>query len=74
MRALVLAPVLVGSAAKGIGCTALLDAAIKYLPHADEEPRALLVSVAAVGVMVPLALDSLDVADDEVPPAVELTL
>ena len=39
VRDLVLAPVLVGSATKGIGITALLDAAVRYLPHADEEPE-----------------------------------
>ncbi|MFM2106635.1 MAG: Elongation factor [Chloroflexota bacterium] len=39
VRDLVLAPVLVGSAAKGIGLTALLDACVRYLPHADEEPE-----------------------------------
>lgn len=39
VRDLVLAPVLVGSAAKGIGMTALLDACVRYLPHADEEPE-----------------------------------
>jgi elongation factor G len=38
VRDSILAPVLVGSAAKGIGVDALLEAFIKYLPHADEEP------------------------------------
>jgi elongation factor G len=38
VRDSILAPVLVGSAAKGIGIAALLEAFIKYLPHADEEP------------------------------------
>ena len=38
VRESILAPVLVGSAAKGIGITALLDAFIRYLPMASEEP------------------------------------
>jgi elongation factor G len=38
VRDSILAPVLVGSATKGIGVRALLDAFIRYLPHADEEP------------------------------------
>ncbi|HET9614494.1 MAG TPA: elongation factor G [Candidatus Limnocylindrales bacterium] len=38
VRDSVLAPVLVGSATKGIGMTALLDAFIRYLPTAAEEP------------------------------------
>ncbi len=38
VRDSILAPVLVGSAAKGIGLAALLEAFVKYLPHADEEP------------------------------------
>jgi elongation factor G len=38
VRDSILAPVLVGSAAKGIGMNALLDAFIRYLPTAAEEP------------------------------------
>lgn len=38
VRDSVLAPVLVGSAAKGIGLNALLDAFLRYLPMASEEP------------------------------------
>jgi elongation factor G len=38
VRDSILAPVLVGSAAKGIGMPALLDAFIRYLPTAAEEP------------------------------------
>ncbi|HEV7809798.1 MAG TPA: elongation factor G [Candidatus Limnocylindrales bacterium] len=38
VRDSVLAPVLVGSASKGIGMNALLDAFIRYLPTAAEEP------------------------------------
>ena len=38
VRDSILAPVLVGSAAKGIGMTALLDAFIRYMPTAAEEP------------------------------------
>src|SRR4051794_37723733 len=38
VRDSVLAPVLVGSATKGIGMKALLDAFIRYLPTAAEEP------------------------------------
>ena len=38
VRDSILAPVLVGSATKGIGMTALLDAFIRYLPTAAEEP------------------------------------
>ena len=38
VRESILAPVLVGSAAKGIGIAALLDAFIRYLPMASEEP------------------------------------
>jgi elongation factor G len=37
VRESILAPVLVASAAKGIGLTALLDAIIRYLPSPDEE-------------------------------------
>jgi elongation factor G len=37
VRESVLAPVLVTSAAKGIGLTALLDAIVRYLPSPDEE-------------------------------------
>ena len=38
VRDSILAPVLVGSAAKGIGMNALLDAFIRYMPTAAEEP------------------------------------
>ena len=38
VRDSILAPVLVGSATKGIGMNALLDAFIRYLPTAAEEP------------------------------------
>jgi len=38
VRDSILAPVLVGSAVKGIGMNALLDAFIRYLPTAAEEP------------------------------------
>ena len=38
VRESILAPVLVGSAAKGIGIRGLLDAFIRYLPSAGEEP------------------------------------
>ncbi len=38
VRDSILAPVLVGSAVKGAGLAALLEAFVKYLPHADEEP------------------------------------
>jgi elongation factor G len=38
VRDSILAPVLVGSAAKGIGMAALLDAFIRYMPTAAEEP------------------------------------
>jgi elongation factor G len=38
VRDSILAPVLVGSAAKGIGMKALLDAFIRYMPTAAEEP------------------------------------
>src|SRR6476659_2370958 len=38
VRDSVLAPVLVGSAVKGIGMNALLDAFIRYMPTAAEEP------------------------------------
>ncbi len=38
VRDSILAPVLVGSAAKGIGMSALLDAFIRYMPTAAEEP------------------------------------
>jgi elongation factor G len=38
VRDSILAPVLVGSAAKGIGINALLDAFIRYMPTAAEEP------------------------------------
>lgn len=38
VRDSILAPVLVGSAAKGIGIRGLLDAFIRYLPTAAEEP------------------------------------
>ncbi len=38
VRDSILAPVLVGSASKGIGMNALLDAFIRYLPTAAEEP------------------------------------
>jgi elongation factor G len=38
VRDSILAPVLVGSAAKGIGIAALLDAFIRYMPTAAEEP------------------------------------
>ncbi len=38
VRDSILAPVLVGSAAKGIGIRGLLDAFIRYLPAAHEEP------------------------------------
>src|SRR5262249_36052797 len=38
VRESILAPVLVGSAAKGIGMNGLLDAFIRYLPSAGEEP------------------------------------
>jgi elongation factor G len=37
VRDSILAPVLVGSAAKGIGIAALLDAFVRYLPSPDEE-------------------------------------
>jgi elongation factor G len=37
VRESILAPVLVASAAKGIGLTALLDALVRYLPSPDEE-------------------------------------
>jgi elongation factor G len=38
VRDSILAPVLVGSATKGIGITALIDALVRYLPSPDEEP------------------------------------
>jgi len=38
VRDSILAPVLVGSAAKGVGMNALLDAFIRYMPTAAEEP------------------------------------
>ncbi len=38
VRDSILAPVLVGSAGKGIGMSALLDAFIRYMPTAAEEP------------------------------------
>jgi elongation factor G len=38
VRDSILAPVLVGSAVKGIGIAALLDAFLRYLPMASEEP------------------------------------
>ena len=38
VRDSILAPVLVGSATKGIGMNALLDAFIRYMPTAAEEP------------------------------------
>jgi elongation factor G len=38
VRDSILAPVLVGSAAKGIGMKALLDAFLRYMPTAAEEP------------------------------------
>ena len=38
VRESILAPVLVGSAAKGIGLKALLDAFVRYLPSPAEEP------------------------------------
>jgi elongation factor G len=38
VRDSILAPVLVGSATKGIGMTALLDAFLRYMPTAAEEP------------------------------------
>ena len=38
VRDSILAPVLVGSAARGIGISALLDTFVRYLPHAAEEP------------------------------------
>jgi elongation factor G len=38
VRESILAPVLVGSAAKGIGIRGLLDAFVRYLPSAGEEP------------------------------------
>jgi len=41
VRDSILAPVLVGSAAKGIGLRGLLDAFIRYLPMAAEEPPAI---------------------------------
>jgi elongation factor G len=38
VRDAILAPVLVGSASKGIGIAALADALVRYLPSSDEEP------------------------------------
>jgi elongation factor G len=38
VRDAILAPVLVGSAARGIGIGALMDALVRYLPSPDEEP------------------------------------
>ena len=49
----VLAPVLVGSAASGIGLRGLLDAFIRYLPSPADEPPSMAIDRAGTSVAVP---------------------
>src|SRR5262249_47269320 len=55
VRESILAPVLVASAAKGIGLTALLDAIVRYLPSPEEEGPYAALDKAGKDVEVPAA-------------------
>ena len=55
VRESILAPVLVASAAKGIGLSALLDAIVRYLPSPEEEGPYAATDKAGKDVMIPAA-------------------
>jgi len=57
VRESVLAPVVVASAAKGIGLTALLDAIVRYLPSPEEEGPYAVTDKAGNSVEVPATAD-----------------